>query len=253
MIQRLLRLASVAAFCALVTPVTTLAQEGTVVDWGPDGYAYETSYNNATYISAPGSQLFIVGIVNGFLGSLSGFNPNTPGTEYTFYIHGLTPATGLTSTGTIITPGTFANTYRTAYAGGAFEIYEDSPRDAAFGTNPPNGTVPSSFTDGTLFLSGVFDSLIVTFAKQNSNNLVLGGNFDTGEPATGGRFTGGREIARVSVGGRPCPMRITGGWLARPGNFPLGYSAHPDGKWDIDCPTADQPSTWGKVKAQYRD
>jgi len=245
MTRRLLRLAVTAAL--FVVPVSAFAQTGTVVDWGPDCYAYESNYNPATYISAAGSSLNIVGVVNGFLGPLGSIDPNG-GTEYTLYM------TGMTSAGTVITPGVFANTYRTVYNGGSFQIWEDTPRDAAFGTNPPNATVPSSFTDGSLFLSGFYTSLTVTFSKQNSNQQILGGNADTGEPSVAnGVFTGGSALPLVSIGGRGCPFRITGGWLAKPGNFPTGYTAHFDGKIDINCPTETTPSTWGKIKSQYRD
>ncbi|MGH7725452.1 MAG: hypothetical protein ACREOU_08485, partial [Candidatus Eiseniibacteriota bacterium] len=131
-------------------------------------------------------------------------------------------------------------------------IYRDSPADAAFGTNPPNATAPSSFTDGALVLVGFFDRLTVTFSRQNSNGNILGGNADSGNPPNG-TWVGGSALPLVSAGGIPCPFRVTGGWLARPGNFPTGYSAHFDGKIDIDCPTPAQPSTWGKIKNQYRD
>jgi hypothetical protein len=248
MTRRGLRLALLAAVVVALAPVTAFAQTGTIADWGPDCYAYESNFNTATYISSPGDQLRIVGIVNSFAGVLSALNANDPNTEYTVWIK------DLVSAGTAVSnTGGFARVHRTAYGPGAIEIWRGSPRDAAFGTNPPNATVPSTFTNGTLFLGGSFDSLVVAVTIQNSNNFVLSGNADSGEPTpTNGQFTGGDGLSLVSAAGAPCPFRVTGGWLERPGNFPAGYMAHFDGKLDINCPTPAAPSTWGRIKGQYR-
>ncbi|MGH7726020.1 MAG: hypothetical protein ACREOU_11395, partial [Candidatus Eiseniibacteriota bacterium] len=111
MTRRLLRLALMAALFVVAVPASSFAQTGTIVDWGPDSYAYETAYNSAAFISSPGSILSIVGIVNDFAGPLSVLEPVPAGTEYTFYIE------NLASAGTVITPGGFANTYQTIYSG----------------------------------------------------------------------------------------------------------------------------------------
>ena len=132
MTRRLLRLALTAALFVVAVPVSAFAQTGTVIDWGPDSYAWETNYNSATHLSAPGSQLSAVGVINGFLGPLSAFNPNTPGTEYTYYLSGL-----FTVAGTTVTAGPTLSVYKTVYSGGTIVIYQGSPRNAAFGTNPP--------------------------------------------------------------------------------------------------------------------
>lgn len=252
MTRRLKTLTLLAGLAAVGTPLCAYAQTGTIADWGPNGYAYESSYGAPTaYVSNAGSQLKILAVINGFLGPLAGFDASlTSPFEYTVYIH------NLASAGTVITLGGFANTYKTVYNGSGggglanFEIYEDGAKNAVFGTNP-DATTPATFTDGTLFLSGVFHTMTVTFARQNNNGTILGGNFDTGEPTVADIFTGGREFPKVSIAGHGCPMRITGGWLARPGNFPVGYSAHPDGKFDISCPTDATPSTWGRMKSLY--
>ena len=96
-------------------------------------------------------------------------------------------------------------------------------------------------------------TLTVDVTVQASNNNVLGGNADSGQPSVvNGVFTGGAAFPLVSVNGQGCPFRVTGGWLAKPGNFPTGYSAHFDGKIDIDCPTPASSATWGRIKGQYR-
>lgn len=247
MTRRLLRLALLAALFVVAVPVSAFAQTGTVIDWGPDCYAWETGYNSSTHLSAAGSQLSIVGIVNGFLGPLSSFNPNTPGTEYTFYISGFTA-----SSATTISAGTSLSVYTTNYTGGSITIWQNSPRNAAFGTNPPNATVPSTFVDGSLFLSGTIPSLKVTVTRFNSNGNWLSGNADSGDPANG-TWTGGSALGLVSTGGHSCPWRLTGGWDMKPSDVLVGYTTQFDGKIDLNCPTPATSSTWGALKSQYRD
>lgn len=250
MTRRGIRLALLAALFVVFAPGTTIAQTGTIIDWGPNSYAWETNYNPATYISTAGSALSAVGVVDDFAGVLAGLEPIPAGTEYTYVLG------NLVSAGTTITPGGFANTYRTVYntlGPPAVNLFIwTSPANSSFGTNPPNATVPSTFGDGTLVLAGKFSSLTVTFAKRNSDSYVLGGNADSGAPSVvNGIWVAGSALPLVSPSGAPCPFRLTGGWLARPGNFPAGYTAWFDGKVDIDCPTPVAPSTWGRIKGQY--
>jgi len=245
------RLALMAALFMALAPAAAIAQTGTIADWGPDSYAWESSYIAATYISNPGSQLNAVGRVIDFAGPLAVLEPIPGGTEYTYLM------SNLISAGTTITPATFANTYRTVYNTTApnsanIAIYT-GPTNSSFGTNPPNAAVPSTFNDGPLVLSGSFQALTVTFIRRNSDQMVLSGNADSGTPSVAnGVFNGGTALALVSVTGRPCPFRVTGGWLAKAGSFPAGFSAHFDGKIDIDCPTTASPSTWGRIKGEYR-
>lgn len=245
MTRRGIRLALMAALFVVFAPGTTIAQTGTIVDWGPDSYARETNYNAAAYVSNPGSLLDVFGIVNDFAGPFAALEPVPAGTQYTYVL------TNLVSAGTVITPGGFANTYRTVYnttnpSLNNFFLYRDTGTAANFAS-------PATFSDGTLALSGRFQSLTVWFNRRNSDQVILGGNADTGQPSVvNGVFTGGSEFGRVSYNGTGCPFRVTGGWLARAGNFPAGYSAHFDGNLDIDCPTPTTPATWGFIKGQYR-
>jgi hypothetical protein len=247
MTRRLLRLALMAALFVVAVPVSALAQTGTVIDWGPDSYAWETGYNTATYLSAPGSQLSAVGVINGFLGPMSVYNPTNGATEYTYYVTGLT-----TAAGTTVTNGATLSVYQTVYTGGTIVVYQDSPRDAAFGINPPNGTVPSTFTDGTLLLSGTIPTFTVTVTRVKATGAFVNGSVDSGDPANG-VWTGGAALPLLSAGGNPCPFRITGGWSMRPVDVLAGYVSQYDGKIDINCPTPAQSSTWGKIKSTYRD
>jgi hypothetical protein len=251
MTRRGIRLALTAALFVVLAPAAAMAQTGTIVDWGPDSYAWEPGYNHVTHLSVPGAPLNAVGIVNDFAGPLAGLEPVPAGTEYTYWITNL--VAGVTS----IAAGPTLTTYRTVYtttSPGADNLFiYRSPTNASFGINPPNATAPSTFNDGQLILSGRFQSLTVTVVVQNSNNTVLTGNADSGTPSVAnGVFTGGSEFGRVSINRVGCPFRVTGGWLAKPGNFPTGYSAHFDGKLDIDCPTPASSSTWGRIKEQYR-
>ena len=248
------RLALMAALFVVLTPAAALAQTGTIADWGPNSYAWESNYNAATYISNPGSQLNAVGIIDDFAGVLASFENAQgqipPGTEYTYHMN------NLVSAGTTITPGGFANTYRTIYNRGpnawTIAIWTGAS-NASFGTNPPNATVPGTFADGSLVLAGNFQSLTVTFIRRNSDQVVLSGNADSGQPSVAnGVWVAGDALGLVSPSGQPCPFRVTGGWLAKAGSFPAGYSAHFDGKIDIDCPTPAEPATWGRIKGEYR-
>ena len=247
MTRRLLRLALTAALFVVAVPVSAFAQTGTVIDWGPASYAWETNYNTVTHLTAPGSQLSSVGVINGFLGPLSAFDPNTPGTEYTYYLSGFT-----TALGTQVTAGPTLSVYKTVYTGGNIQIWAGSPRDAAFGTNPPNATVPSTFVNGSLFLAGVIPTVTVTVTRFNSTGAYANGNIDSGDPPNG-LWTGGSAIGLLSAGGNPCPFRLTGGWDMRPQDVLTGYVAQYDGKIDLNCPTPTLPSTWGKIKGSYRD
>jgi len=234
-----------AAFVVAV-PVSAFAQTGTVIDWGPDSYAWETNYNTVTHLSGPGSVLSAVGVVNGFLGPLSSIDPNTAGTEYTYYL------TGLTTAGTTVTAGPTLSVYKTVYTGGTIQIWQGSPRNAAFGTNPPNATVPSTFVDGSLFLAGTVPTFTTTVTRVNATGAYVNGNGDGGDPPNG-LWTGGSALALVSAGGNACPFRLTGGWDMRPVDVLQGYVSQFDGKIDLNCPTPALPSTWGKIKSSYRD
>jgi hypothetical protein len=236
-----------AALFVVVVPVSALAQTGTIIDWGPDSYAWETAYNTATYRSAAGSQLSAVGVINGFLGPMSGYNPTNGPTEYTYYLSGL-----VTAAGTTVTNGATLSVYQTVYTGGTIGIYQQNPRNAAFGVNPPNATVPSTFNDGLLLLSGTIPTFTVTVTRVKASGAYVNGSVDSGDPANG-VWTAGAAIGQVTVGGRPCPFRITGGWDMRPADVLAGYVSQYDGKIDINCPTPAEPSTWGRIKSTYRD
>jgi hypothetical protein len=220
--------------CALAAP----SHAGLVIDWDP-AYFYSTT-PGVTATNAPaGSNLFIVGTVSVFAPPLQFLNANDPTKDYTFYIHGMS-SNGTTPTA--VPP--LGTAYVTTYTVGTIELYEGTPRDAAFDPNPPNANVPSTFTNGTLLLSGTF----YNFYTQTNNFS----NFSTGNAEANISWTGGTLLPFMSPGGHPCPSLFTGGLSWHPGVVIPGYLFRHDGKIDLECPTPARSSTWGKIKALYR-
>jgi hypothetical protein len=135
--------------------------------------------------------------------------------------------------------------YTTNYSGGTFELYAGSPRNSSFAPNPENAIVPSTFTDGTLLLAGSFTS----FYTQTNNFTA----FQTGNMEGSIVWNGGSLLSRMNGGnGQPCPGLFTGGLTWNPSVLIPGYVFRHEGKIDLNCPTPSTPSTWGKVKAQYK-
>ena len=116
--------------------------------------------------------------------------------------------------------------------------------DHAYGTNPPNGTAPSTFTDGTLLLQGSFTRFLV-----QTNDFT---SFQVGNAEGDIIWTGGSLLSLMYQGTEPCPGLFTGGLTWRASMVPAGYLFNHDGKIDLNCPTPAESATWGKVKAQYR-
>jgi hypothetical protein len=133
---------------------------------------------------------------------------------------------------------TFAN-------GGRASYYADSKvsgTPATYGTNPPNATSPSTFTDGSLRLTG------------NVDNFVLDINFNV-SPATGtfsGDMTldGGADLVYVPAGQR---SGWTLGGTAGPVNpsVPAGYDNQVTGECKV-LVTPTTHKTWGAIKSLYR-
>ena len=120
------------------------------------------------------------------------------------------------------------------YTGGAASMYADSK---ASGT-AANYADPSTFTDGTLILSGVFDGTLLRY------NYVTFGNF-TGKV----NWTGGSRLGELS---NTLMWPFWGGWSRRTSGIPSGYQESWDGACDQPAALAVDPSTWGAVKELYR-
>ena len=212
---------------------------GPAIDWDP---AYVYGPGAAVGVVPLGAELRGVGIVSLFDGPLGFLNANDPNKEYTFVFRGLIAQP-------TVTQGPPAFTFWTTnYSGGIIELYEGSPRNSVFTPNPENADVPSTFQDGTLLLSGVFTSFYV-----QTNNFTAA---KTGNMEGNINWTGGSLLSVLNGGnGEPCPGLFTGGitWSTEPGVGIPGYTFRHDGKIDLNCPVPAAPSTWGKLKAQYRD
>lgn len=215
----------------LATPAAALP----LIDWDP-AYFYEpgATFNN----SVPGTEMKIVGVISAFGPPLQFLDASDPTKDYTFYIY------GLISNGTVTFGPIATQFYVTTYSGGTIEVYEGTPRDAVFDPNPPNANVPSTFTNGTLILSGVISNF---FTQTNNFSPTMTGNSEGNIT-----WTGGTLIGFVGGEANPCPGLFTGGMTWLPSvNIP-GYLFRHDGKIDHECPTPTRPSTWGRMKALYR-
>jgi hypothetical protein len=230
------------ATVALVPAASAQVCSGQLIKFDADAFAWEDSY--AGYVSSPGSNLKIVGIITQFCPPLGGLDPSDPTKEYTFLM------TALVSSGTVVTPLTGQTNYRTNYGGGTFHIYEGSPRNAptagSMPCGPGGGTVPANFTDGTLILEGTLSGFRTSF------NVFTSGQY-SGVWRADYTFTGGSLFALVAGTGTGL---MGGNWSVDPAALPVclpgeGYTAHPDGKWDVP-PTPTTPSTWGSIKSLYR-
>lgn len=211
---------------------------GPIFDWDP-AYFYFDWPSPATPTNQPaGSILKAVGTVDVFGAPLEFLNATMPGTEYTFVIDGLS-STGTTSVGP---PAT--TIYTTFYTNGTFNLYQDPSPDRVFAPNPPNASVPSTFQDGGLILTGHFTGLTVT-----TNNFTT---FQVGNIEGNIVWDSGALLAYFN--GEGCPGLFVGGmtWRTTPGVGIPGYMFRHDGKIDLQCPTPAEKSTWGRLKSLYR-
>jgi hypothetical protein len=225
-----------------------------LIKFDADCFSYESNAvlsplqgGTGAYMSNAGSQLTVVGLITLFCAPLNGNVPNLPATEYSFVWSGMAAAAATTSV-------PFAGTgtkWDTDYTPGTFSIYEDSPADAPRATtpmpiNPPNGTVPVNFADGTLILSGTISSLHVTVTRSNNlASAIWGGSF-----LANYAFTGGTQFPLVAGSGT---NSLNGQWCGKypSGCTPEGYTGHPNGKFDFAV-TETKTSTWGTIKQLYR-
>jgi hypothetical protein len=210
-----------------------------------------------------GSQLTVVGLATLFCSPLNTLVPDLTNPdpslrkEYSFVW------TDLTASGPLVgSPGQPATSEQnvgstgrrwvTNYSGGHFYIYENQPADAPRATtpmpdNPPNGTVPANFQNGTLILEGPLNGLTTSSLR---NNTTWSGTFTTTYS-----FTGGSLYNTVLQGwnyGTGLPLQ--GNWCLKypTGCTPTGYTAHADGQWLPPAVTGATKSTWGSIKQLYR-
>jgi hypothetical protein len=216
-----------------------------LIQFDANAFAYETAYNKTTFLSSPGSQMTVVGLITQFGPALPFLNANDPNKEYTFVL------SGLLSKGTIVSmngPTTLKDTDYDSLKTATFAIYEGTPRNspdtpAEWAANPFGGAlVPSSHQDNTMILSGELCGFHTNVAQTGS---IVSGSFRANYRPTGGTlypFIAGTEAL------------LGGSWCANlSGCKPANYTAHPNGKFDASgATTPAMRSTWGKLKQIYR-
>jgi len=155
--------------------------------------------------------------------------------QYTYHFDGLTA-----SVRTVVFPFVIID-----YTGSSatLTIYEDAisgGTPAVYGINPPNGTAPPSFIDGTPFLVGNLTNF--RFLLNTTNNT---GSFEADFEAAGGS-----QIVNI-----PLNNRLGWTFAGATGNsltIPDGYDHQIDGQTFLLPPTATRSGTWGDIKARYR-
>ncbi len=212
------KLLSVAILLLALSTAAT-AQEQIVVY----GYSYLT----------PPEAVGTVTTVVGFLEAPAGFTlPLTLDfvtNEYTFYYQ---------ATIASIVPGAF--TTNVTYTDATFSIYEDPLKNGNYGTAPPNGTSPSTYTNGTLILTG-------TLSEVTRINF----NFGFPEPTIVGNmdFTGGTRVGDLPSGGE---WTFHGGLSANPlTGIPSGYFHTWATKIIYNASVRTEETTWGRIKGLY--
>ncbi len=159
------------------------------------------------------------------------FGVNLASEEATIFIYGLTSAGEFTdvNTGwTII-----------SYNGGTLELYSDPARNRDWGTFPPNGSVPSTFTDGTLLFRGAFTSFTLIFTGPGAGTYE--GNLDG---------VGGSAVQLCSG----CAYTFGGAFTRGTGAQVLeGYDLQIDGTLEVNRAVPRETTGWGALKALYRN
>jgi hypothetical protein len=216
-----------------------------LIQFDANAFAYETNYSTATFISQPGSQMTVVGLITQFGPALPFLNPNDPNKEYTFVF------SGLISAGTIVSTNGPTTLYDTDYDStkvATFAIYEGTPRNspdtpAEWTANPFGGVlVPASHQDGTLILSGELCGFHTNIARTGT---IVSGSFRSNYRPTGGTLYPYITGTEGLLGGNWC-ANLSG---CRPAN----YTAHPNGKFDATGQTTPvSRATWGRLKQIYR-
>jgi hypothetical protein len=211
---------------------------------GFNGFDYDSARATSTHYLDVGDQYYSLGYITsvdpGLLGGYVDFSVN----EYTYYMYNLQVA--LTSFGGGVLESDFSNT-----SGGRTRYYEDpisGGTHGVYGTNPPSGTAPSTFTNGTVALGGKTYNFIINY----DFNLCQGdfsGNMDLDE--------GTDPFTYIPVSQRP-------GWIlggvsgTKPlgcttnTSIPAGYDHQMTGECRRPSATPSTHRTWGAIKALYR-
>lgn len=151
-------------------------------------------------------------------------------TEGTIYIDGLISVGEVTTTDDV----TYID-----YTGGTLRLYADSSFDSDWGTDPANGTVPSTFVNGELIFEGSFTSFTLIHRPG-------GGAF---EGLLNG--TGGSALANACTN---CAYTFGGTFdtASTGAQIPEGYDLQVDGLLDVENTVASEPISLDGVKSLFR-
>jgi hypothetical protein len=195
------------------------------------GFDYESPNPDTTLFGEVGSGYVGIGFVTQIFAPLTS---DTTNNEYTYRISGLTSVSRAVVGPFIIVDYT---------SPGFLWIWEDSKTlgtPATYGAYPPNGTAPSTFVDGTLYLGARLLNFQFIFNTSNGT-----GSYEADyEPFNGSHYP---EI----------PANQQTGWTFAGAtenslDIPPGYLHQIDGQIFLDPPVPTQRSSWGGIKASYR-
>ncbi len=194
------------------------------------GYDYEDVDPNPAQFGEAGSGYQGLGLVAQLFAPLVF---NTTANEYTYQITGLTPVSVAPAGPYLII------TYSSP---GVLNIYEDSKTtgtESDFGLNPPNATAPSTFVDGTLFLTGELRNFRIIIDPVGGS-----GSYEAEFEANGGS-----QLSNI-------PPNLRTGWTFAGATdnslVPSGYYHQIDGQVFVEQTVKATRSSWGKIKATYR-
>jgi hypothetical protein len=135
--------------------------------------------------------------------------------------------------------------FTVSYSGGSLFFHADAYGDAAFthpeyGIDPPNATSPATFTDGELYLRGVFTSFTLLY-HSSLHTGSFEGTID---------WTGGSQLNQMYPD--PHGYALVGTVAPTGTPVPLGYDLESVGQITFDPALPAEGQTWGQVKDLYR-
>jgi len=211
-----------------VLGMATVAHAGVnIIDY--QGYAWETGGFTP---SNPNDNLYMVGVTDN-VDAIFGVNLGSE--ELTIHV------ADLISTGQVNLGG---GVLAISYVGGTLEVWEDPAMNHDYGINPPNGTAPSTFVDGTLLLGGIFTSFVLYYDTVNGVGSYEGNVAWTAGSALG--MINGIQNDGFTFGG---VLNNT----AAVGSIPEGYDLQADGVIEINVIVGVESKTWSGVKGLYNN
>lgn len=200
-----------------------------------DADANDPDVDGSTYLEV-GDGYKAVGFVTSFGATLLPYVDQV-NNQYTFHIFDLTVVQHDWDAPNQFVSVLFANDGRIRY----FEDPNGSGTPGVYGTNPPNGTVPSSFVDGVNILGGDLDNFALTY-----DYLAFQGGFS-------GQMTLDEGTLLTYINPSQRNGWLIGGLAGRPNDtVPNGYDNQISGEARIPDATPTTTRSWGAVKALYR-